>query len=136
MTAIAPSLSSPFIRTRSTWLSYALLACFGFAVSLVGPIMPFLAAKMDLTFTQVGYHFTLMSVGVVFISLAGDRIAKRMGNDKMVWGAATLFGLALLGVTTGSSLASTLFFMFLYGCAIGAVFMIGNTARADLHLSN
>ena len=130
MTAIAPSLGSPFIRTRSTWLSYTLLACFGFAVSLVGPIMPFLAAKMDLTFTQVGYHFTLMSVGVVFISLAGDRIANRIGNDKMVWGAATLFGLALLGVTTGNSLAITLFFMFLYGCAIGAVFMIGNTAIA------
>ena len=129
MTAIAPSLS-PFIRTRSTWLSYALLACFGFAVSLVGPIMPFLAAKMDLTFTQVGYHFTLMSLGVVFLSLAGDRIANRIGNDKMVWGAATLFGLALLGVTTGNSLAITLFFMFLYGCAIGAVFMIGNTAIA------
>jgi predicted MFS family arabinose efflux permease len=92
--------------------------------------MPFLAAKMDLTFTQVGYHFTLMSVGVVLLSLAGDRIAKRIGNDKMVWGAATLFGLALLGVTTGSFLAITLFFMFLFGCAIGAVFMIGNTAIA------
>jgi predicted MFS family arabinose efflux permease len=130
MTAIAPSLSNPFFRTRSTWLSYTLLACFGFALSLVGPMMPFLAAKMELTFTQVGYHFTLMSVGIVVISLAGDRIAKRLGNDQMVWGAATLFGLALLGVTTGSSLAITLFFMFLFGSAIGAVVLISNTAIA------
>ena len=130
MTAIAPSLSNPFFRTRSTWLSYTLLACFGFAVSLVGPMMPFLAAKLDLTFTQVGYHFTLMSVGIVFISLAGDRIAKRIGNDQMVWGAATLFGLALLGLTTGSSFVITLFFIFLFGCAMGAVFMIANTAIA------
>jgi predicted MFS family arabinose efflux permease len=130
MTAIAPSLSNPFVRTRSTWLGYMLLACFGFALSLVGPIMPFLAAKMGLTFTQIGYHFTLMSVGIVFISLAGDRIAKRIGNDQMVWGAATLFGLALLGVTTGSSLAITLFSMFLFGCAIGAVFLMANTAIA------
>jgi predicted MFS family arabinose efflux permease len=71
-----------------------------------------------------------MSVGIVVISLAGDRIAKRLGNDQMVWGAATLFGLALLGVTTGSSLAITLFFMFLFGSAIGAVVLISNTAIA------
>ncbi len=45
MPAIAPSLSNPFVRTRYTWLSYTLLACFGFGLSLVGPIMPFLAAK-------------------------------------------------------------------------------------------
>lgn len=130
MTAIAQSLSNPFVRTRSTWLGYMLLACFGFALSLVGPIMPFLAAKMGLTFTQIGFHFTLMSVGIVSISLIGDKVAKWMGNDQLVWGAATLFGLALFGVTTGSSLAITLSSMFLFGCAIGAVFLISNTAIA------
>lgn len=130
MTAIAPSLSHPFVRTRDIWLGYTLLACFGFALSLVGPLMPFLAAKMGLTFTQVGYHFTSMSAGIVFTSLIGDKIARRLGNDRIVWGAATLIGIALLGTTTGSFLAITLFSMFLYGCAVGAVFMIANTVIA------
>jgi len=130
MTVIAPALSNPFVRTRTTWLSYMLLSCFGFALSLVGPLMPFLAAKLSLTFTQIGYHFTLMSAGVVFISLIGDRIAKRIGNDRMVWGAAILMGIALFGVVTGSSLAITLSSMFLFGCANGTVFMISNTAIA------
>ncbi len=130
MTTAVPLPGSAFVRTRSTWLGYALLACFGLALSLIGPIAPFLAAKLDLTFTQIGYHFTLMSAGIVFISLIGDRIAKWMGNDKMVWSAATLIGMALLGVTTGGSLVITLSCMFLYGCAVGAVFLITNTAIA------
>jgi len=130
MTAVAPSLSKPFVRTRYTWLSYTLLACFGLPLSLVGPIMPFLAAKLSLTFTQIGYHFTLMSVGIVVSSLIGDRVAKRLGNDQMVWGAGTLIGIALLGVVTGSSLAITLPSMFLFGCAVGSVFIIANTAIA------
>jgi predicted MFS family arabinose efflux permease len=130
MTAIAPSLSNPFVRTRYTWLGYTLLACFGFGLSLVGPIMPFLAAKMHLTFTQIGFHFTLMSVGTVSISLIGDKVAKRIGNDQLVWGAASLIGIALLGITMGSSLAITMFSMFLFGCAVGAVVLISNTAIA------
>lgn len=130
MTTIALPPSIPFVRTRVTWLSYALLTCFGFALSLAGPIMPFLAAKMELTFTRIGFHFTLMSVGIVSISLIGDKVAKWMGNDQLVWGAATLIGIALFGVTTGSSLAITLSSMFLFGCAIGAVFLISNTAIA------
>ena len=130
MTAIAPSLSNPFVRTRYTWLGYTLLACFGFGLSLVGPIMPFLAAKMHLTFTQIGFHFTLMSVGIVSISLIGDKVAKWIGNDQLVWSAATLIGIALLGFTMGSSLAITMFSMFLFGCAVGAVVLISNTAIA------
>jgi predicted MFS family arabinose efflux permease len=130
MTAIAPSLSNPFVRTRYTWFGYTLLACFGFGLSLVGPIMPFLAAKMHLTYTQIGFHFTLLSVGVVSISLIGDKVAKWIGNDQLIWSAATLIGIALLGITMGSSLAITMVSMFLFGCAVGAVVLISNTAIA------
>src|SRR5262249_55674340 len=79
MSTLALRSTPAFVRTRSTWLGYALLACFGFALSLPGPTMPFLAAKFNLTFTEIGYHFTLMSAGIVLISLIGDRIAKRIG---------------------------------------------------------
>jgi predicted MFS family arabinose efflux permease len=130
MTTIALLSSIPFVHTRVIWLSYALQTCFGFALSLAGPIMPFLAAKKELTFTQIGFHFTLMSIGIVSISLIGDKVAKWMGNDQLVWSAAILIGIALFGVTTGSSLAITLSSMFLFGCAMGAVILISNTAIA------
>jgi predicted MFS family arabinose efflux permease len=119
-----------FVHTRVIWLSYALQTCFGFALSLAGPIMPFLAAKMELTFTEIGFHFTVMSVGIVSISLIGDMVAKWMGNDQLIWSAAILIGIALFGVTNGGTLAITLFSMFLFGCAIGAVVLISNTAIA------
>jgi predicted MFS family arabinose efflux permease len=130
MTTIARPPGIPFVHTRVIWLSYALQTCFGFALSLAGPIMPFLAAKMELTFTQIGFHFTVMSVGIVSISLIGDKVAKWMGNDQLIWSAAILIGIALFGVTTGSSLAITLSSMFVFGCAIGAVVLISNTAIA------
>lgn len=92
--------------------------------------MPFLAAEMGLTFTEIGFHFTVMSVGIVSISLIGDMVAKWMGNDQLIWSAAILIGIALFGVTNGGTLAITLFSMFLFGCAIGAVVLISNTAIA------
>lgn len=130
MTIIARPPGIPFVHTRVIWLSYALQTCFGFALSLAGPIMPFLAAEMGLTFTEIGFHFTVMSVGIVSISLIGDMVAQWMGNDQLIWSAAILIGIALFGVTNGGTLAITLFSMFLFGCAIGAVVLISNTAIA------
>jgi predicted MFS family arabinose efflux permease len=130
MTTIAISTDTSFARSRLAWLGYALTACFAFSLSLLGPIMPFLAAKIGLTFAQIGYHFTLMAVGVVFISLIGDKLAKRLGNEQMAWGGALLIGIALPGVTLGSSLMVTMPSIFLYGCGIGVVALISNTTIA------
>ncbi|MBE0690470.1 MAG: hypothetical protein IH587_10165, partial [Anaerolineae bacterium] len=72
MTAIATSSENRFVRTRTTWLGYALMAYFGFALSLLGPAMPFIAEKVGLTYTEMGYHFTLLAVGNLVSSLIGD----------------------------------------------------------------
>lgn len=128
MTTIAPTPSTTFTRTRQTWLGYGLMSCFAFALSLVGPLMPFLAAKINLTFTEIGYHFTLMAAGIVLMSLTGDKIAKQIGNDRMAWGGAVLIGIALFGVTLGSSTLVTMPSIFLYGCGVGAVAIIAGSS--------
>ncbi len=117
-----------FVRTRATWFSYAFLAFFGLAISLIGPIMPFLGAKLNLTFTEISYHFTVSSVGIIVISLIADRIVARVGSDRMVWAAAVMVGVGLLGVAFGGTLPVTIASMFVFGCAIGTVFMVANTA--------
>ncbi|MCA9907239.1 MAG: MFS transporter [Anaerolineae bacterium] len=130
MTATAVSPPEPFIRSRTTWLGYALMAYFGFALSLVGPAMPFIAEKVGLTYTEMGYHFTLLAVGNLCISLIGDRIARRIGNTGLAWIGVLLIALAFVGVIFGTTLVMTLTFIFLYGVGIGTLALISINAIA------
>jgi fucose permease len=113
---------SPFIRSRVTWLSYILMAYFGFGISLLGPLMPFIAEKMELTFTEIGYHFMLLGAGGLMVSLIGDKVVGRMGNNRMGWSGSITVALALFGIIFGTSLEMTLFFALLF--SIGGSFVI------------
>jgi predicted MFS family arabinose efflux permease len=128
MTAFAASADLPFVRTRVTWLGYAFLAYFSLALSFLGPTMPFIAAKLDMTFTEISYFFTMGAVGGLLSSLTGDRIVRRLGNTRVIWSAAILTVLALFGITLGTTLTTALFGSFLYGFGIGLVAMVTITA--------
>ncbi len=131
MTAMATPVDKPFVRAPVTWLAYALMAYFTLALSLLGPIMPFIAANLKLTFTEIGYHFTMLAVGGLITALIGDKIAKRIGNTRLGWSGAVLIGLALPGITFGTGLTTTLFFTFLYGFGIGAVALVAIATLAQ-----
>ena len=120
-----------FVRSRVTLLGYFLMAYFAFEISLLGPLMPFIADKLQLTFTEVGYHFMLMGVGGLLSSLVGDRIAGRFGNNRTGWGGATLAWVALFGVTYGDSLSMTLVFTLLYSIGGGIVILIATATLAE-----
>ena len=107
------------------------MAYFSFGLSLVGPAMPFIGEKMGLTYTEMGYHFMLMSAGTLVTSLIGDRIARRIGNARMAWGGAVLMALALFGVVFGTSLGMTLTFTLLYGLGGGATILIALATITD-----
>lgn len=131
MTAAATPVEKPFVRTPVTWLAYALMAYFSFALSVLGPTMPFIAANLKLTFTEISYHFTMMAVGGLITSLIGDKVARRIGNARLGWGGAILLALALPGITFGMVLPTTLFFSFLYGLGIGFAALVTIAALAE-----
>lgn len=113
---------NPFVRSRITWLSYILMAYFGFGISLLGPLMPFIAEKMGLSFTEIGYHFMLLGAGGLLVSLIGDKVVERIGNNRMGWSGAITVALGLFGIIFGTSLEITLFFALLF--SIGGSFVI------------
>jgi len=131
MTATATASDNTFVRSRTTLLGYALMAYFGFALSLLGPAMPFIAEKIGLTYTEMGYHFTLLAVGNLFSSLVGDRVARRIGSSALAWIGVLLIALMFIGVVFGTSLLMTLTFTFLYGVGIGILALISIEAIAD-----
>jgi predicted MFS family arabinose efflux permease len=126
MTAIATSAAIPFVRTRSIWFGYALMFYFSFALALIGPTMPFVGDKLELTFTQMGYHFTLLAAGVVLTSLIGDRIVRLTGYKWLFWIGALSVTIGLPGLTLGSTLTVTMPSMFLYGFGIGLIVQVAN----------
>src|SRR5689334_4910704 len=83
-----------FVRTGSTWLSYALTANFSYLVNILGPLMPFLRSEMGWSYTMASLHFSAFAGGRVLVCLASDRLIARLGRQHAAWGG--IFG-AVLG---------------------------------------
>lgn len=126
-------LNKPFVRTRVTWLSYILFAYFGLGVSLLGPLMPFIAEKLELTFTEVGYHLMLLGSGGLIIGLIGSQVVTRFGTNRITWSATILIAVGLIGVIFGSSLPVTLACTVLYSVGLASVFQNAVAAVAHAH---
>jgi len=122
----------PFIRSRTTWFCYILMAYFGFALSLIGPLMPFIAEKMNLSYTQVGYHFMLLGVGGLLTGLVGDKVIGRVGNNCTAWFNLIVVASALFGIIYGNSIAITLFFALIYSIGTSFIIMITTTTLSRI----
>jgi fucose permease len=101
------SVSSPFRRSRSTWLAYLLLAYYGFLLNSLGPVTPFLKREMGLSYTVGSLHFTAFAAGILLVGLVGHRVIRRAGRGRSLWiGAAGMSAGALLLVAGRSPLAT------------------------------
>ena len=56
-------MTQPFHRDRFTWLTYLLLAFYGYSLNVLGPITPFLKSELELSYTVSSLHFTAFAVG-------------------------------------------------------------------------
>ncbi|HYO88745.1 MAG TPA: hypothetical protein VER79_08850, partial [Candidatus Limnocylindrales bacterium] len=73
-------MSVPFVRDRFTWLAYLMLAYGTYMVSTIGPLMPFLAADLSLSYTVRGLHTSAFAVGGIISGVFADRAARRFGR--------------------------------------------------------
>jgi fucose permease len=88
-----------FVRDSLTWATYLLLAYYGYLLNILGPITPFLKAKLNITYAQASFHFSAFAIGMILAGLGGDRVVKRLGRKRAVW-----FGVA--GMSIGVSVLS------------------------------
>jgi len=88
-----PSIQ-PFVRSRLTWLAYAMLAYIGFTQSMLGPLMPFLRSELQLNYTLGGFLPAAIAVGLILSGLSGASLARHWGRGVVFWGGA--FGLAIM----------------------------------------
>ncbi|MCG8478065.1 MAG: MFS transporter [Spirochaetales bacterium] len=89
-----------FRRDRTTWLNYAMLGFYAYALNILGPVTPFLRDELGLSYTVGSLHFSAFALGTVLAGAFGERVARRFGVRRVFWlGSvgivAGCFGLAL-----------------------------------------
>ena len=104
-----PPPSAQFRRDPYTWLSYGLLGYFAFFQTALGPLMPFLRAELDLSYTLSGLHFSAFALGMILAGLWTDIVAARVGRAITYWGGGLGMALAALLFITARRIEITLF---------------------------
>lgn len=104
--------AAAFARDRFTWLAYLLLAYYAYMQAALGPLMPFLAAELNLSYTVRGLHLSAFALGMIAAGSSADRIARRAGRPRLFWaggGGMALAGLVLIvGRTPVLTIAASL----------------------------
>ena len=75
-----------FVRRPLTWVTYALVGYFAYLETALGPLMPFLRAEHDFSYTVASLHFSAFALGAVPVGFFGDRVAGRWGRRVSLWG--------------------------------------------------
>ena len=97
-----------FRRDRYTWLSYGLLGYFAYLQTALGPLMPFLRAELNLSYTLSGLHFSAFALGMILAGLWTDAVSARFGRAITYWGGGLGMALAALLFAAGRRIEITL----------------------------
>ncbi len=117
-------MAQSFVRTRVTWLAYAMLAIYGYFLNIIGPITPFLKDELSLSYTVSSLHFSAFAAGMIAVGLIGNSLIERIGRWNALWLAAfgmSGFALLLIGGQAPALTISAAFLMGLIGSLILAV---------------
>jgi fucose permease len=122
-----------FVRDRLTWEAYILLGYYGYLLNILGPITPFLKAKLNITYTLASFHFSAFAAGMILAGLGGDLALKRLGRKRAFWiGAVGMAGgVALL--TFGEHPSVTVGAAFLMGSLGSLLLVLVPAILADHH---
>lgn len=105
----------PFIRNRVTWLCYCMLGLFTYAVTVLGPVMPFLRTELDLTYTQGGLHSSMFAFGGLVVSLLSTSLVRWWGRRVAFWVGSLGLGLGTALLAFSSTIILTLTSVFVMG---------------------
>jgi predicted MFS family arabinose efflux permease len=103
-----PADATSVHRDRITWISYALLAIFGFFLYGFGPSVPLLRDELGVSRAVGALHATAMAGGAVVGGLVGERVVTAIGRRALLWTGLGLLCLGAAGYASVRVLAVTL----------------------------
>ncbi|MDX9959039.1 MAG: MFS transporter, partial [Spirochaetia bacterium] len=88
-------------RTSFVWTIYLLLGLFSFAISMIGPMVPYLQDETGMSYTLAGLHQSSFALGMITMGLFGGRLVSRNSIQKSLWGGMVVMivglGVMVLG---------------------------------------
>jgi fucose permease len=127
------ALVQTFIRDRATWLSYLLLAYYGYFLNIFGPITPFLKDELALSYTVSSLHFSAFALGIIGAGLTGHRVIQKLGRWKSLWIGAFGMSLSALILIAGRDPKLTIGAAFLMGLIGSLILAIVPSVLSDQH---
>lgn len=122
-----------FVRDPFTWLAYLMLAYYAFLQSSLGPLMPFLAAQLNMSYTVRGLHLSAFALGMMLAGTMADRAARRLGRRRVFWGGGIGMALAALALTAAGSAAVSIACTFVMGFIGSFLLVMIQATLADHH---
>ncbi len=122
-----------FERDSFTWLAYVMLAYYAFLQSSLGPLMPFLAAQLNMSYTVRGLHLSAFALGMMLAGTMADRAARRLGRRRVFWGGGVGMALAALALTTAGTSVVSIACAFLMGFIGSFLLVMIQATLADHH---
>lgn len=104
----ADGVTARFVRDRTTWVAYVMLAYFGYLESALGPLMSFLGAELHFSYSIIGLHFSAFAAGTMVAGLLSDRVLRRVGPRMAFWGGAAGMGVGAIALVVGRDISLTL----------------------------
>ncbi len=120
-------------RSRVTWISYLMLAFYGYFLNAFGPITPYLKSELHLSYTVSSLHFSAFAVGMLCAGLIGSRVIQRTGRWTILWISAFGISIGSLILIAGRSPVITVSATFLMGLIGSLVLTVVPSVLADQH---
>jgi MFS family permease len=86
--ASARTRTHPFVRDRTSALSYGAVGVFAFDLYAFGPALALLRPELHLSYGMIGIHSTVFAGGSIFASLAFRPAVRALGRRRVFWAAA------------------------------------------------
>ena len=120
-------------RYRVTWATYGLVGYFAYLETVLGPLMPFLRAERNLSYTVASLHFSAFASGGVLVGVIGERFETRWGRFVTLWGGGAGMAAGALLLTAASSAAGTILGAFVMGFFGTLLLITTQTILSDRH---
>jgi MFS family permease len=125
--------SLSFTRDRLTWTTYLLLGYFAYLVNAFGPLMTFLRAELNLSYTVTSLHSSAFALGSIISGLLADRAIRRWGRRIVCWAGACGIGLGAVLLTLFSTPVLTIASALLMGILGALVVILVQSTLSDRH---
>lgn len=122
-----------FTRDVFTWFAYSMLAYFSYMLAAISPIMVFVAAELDMSYTVRGLHLSAFALGMILAGLTADRAARRLTRRVLWWGGGTGMAVGIVLLIAGRAAGVTILGSLIMGLLGSYMLVMIQSTLSDHH---